>query len=125
MGDFFAGPSSRSVQSTIEALEPRRLLAVTAGSEPTNLFGLNGALYFSANDSNTGFELWKTDGTEGGTVLVKDILPSPESSLPGEFASVGNTLYFAIRGAESLQLWKSDGAEGGTVRVKDLTKCRR
>src|SRR5262245_57665670 len=32
-------------------------------------------IYFSANDGTTGTELWKTDGTATGTVLVKDIRP--------------------------------------------------
>ena len=36
---------------------------------------LNGELQFTATDGASGFELWKTDGTTAGTVLVKDINP--------------------------------------------------
>src|SRR5262249_31643835 len=42
-------------------------------SSPTNLTNVNGTLFFTANDSN-GTELWKSDGTQAGTVLVKDIM---------------------------------------------------
>jgi len=33
-------------------------------------------VFFAANDGITGFELWKSDGTAAGTVLVKDINPT-------------------------------------------------
>src|SRR5262245_14321839 len=41
------------------------------------LVDLNGTLLFRADDGVTGTELWRTDGTEAGTVLVKDIVPGP------------------------------------------------
>src|SRR5262249_28346174 len=34
-----------------------------------------GTVFFIANDGTTGMELWKSDGTAGGTVLVRDIVP--------------------------------------------------
>ena len=34
---------------------------------------VNGTLFFAANDGTHGRELWKSDGTAAGTVLVKDI----------------------------------------------------
>src|SRR5204862_7782346 len=43
---------------------------------------LGATLYFRANDGATGGELWKTDGTTSGTVLVKDIEVGAGSSLP-------------------------------------------
>lgn len=39
-------------------------------------------LFFVANDGTNGRELWKSDGTPAGTVLVKDILSGSSSSLP-------------------------------------------
>lgn len=41
---------------------------------------LNGKAYFSANDGEHGFELWRSDGTELGTELVQDINPGPGGS---------------------------------------------
>ena len=42
---------------------------------PTSLTNVNGTLFFTANDGTNGTELWKSDGTAAGTVLVKDINP--------------------------------------------------
>ena len=60
--------------------------------------------YFQAEDPVHGDELWKTDGTSLGTVLVKDIYPGRDSSLPEDLkpgyffgnisvSSVDNTKY--------------------------------
>ena len=42
---------------------------------PRNLTNVNGTLFFTADDGTNGRELWKSDGTAAGTVLVKDISP--------------------------------------------------
>ena len=87
---------------------------------------MGGTLFFSANDGTTGPELWKSDGTEAGTVLVKDINPNisygyPVGSYPHYLTDVGGTLFFAANdGTNSLELWKSDGTEAGTVLVADI-----
>jgi ELWxxDGT repeat protein len=39
-------------------------------------------LFFAANDGTNGNELWKTDGTEGGTEMVEDINPNAEDANP-------------------------------------------
>ena len=49
-------------------------------SNPHNFYPLNGSFLFTATDATHGEELWKTDGTAGGTVLVKDINPGSGSS---------------------------------------------
>src|SRR5262249_38426096 len=63
----------------LEPLENRCLLsavlvkdvnAVTVGSFPTELTDVNGTVFFVATDA-TGRNLWKSDGTEAGTELVK------------------------------------------------------
>ena len=49
-------------------------MPATAAS-PSSLTGVGGTLFFTADDGTHGRELWKSDGTEAGTVLVKDIDP--------------------------------------------------
>ena len=55
---------------TIKDIDP-----VGGGSSPRELTAVNGTLFFSADDGVHGEELWKSDGTAEGTVLVKDIFP--------------------------------------------------
>ena len=52
----------------------------SGGSFPNFLTDAGGTLFFSAFHPTSGGELWKSDGTEAGTVLVKDINPSGTSS---------------------------------------------
>jgi ELWxxDGT repeat protein len=91
-------------------------------SYPGGLKNLNGTLYFSAVDGENGRELWKSDGTEAGTVLVKDILPGTDSGNPGELTIVNSSLFFSARDGltNGSELWKSDGTAAGTIRVKDI-----
>ncbi len=78
-------------------------------------------LYFVADSGSTGAELWKTDGTSGGTSLVKDVLSGGTSSDPHSLTVVGSTLFFvATTPAAGDELWKSDGTQAGTVLVSDL-----
>ncbi len=87
-----------------------------------------GSFYFTANNyaSPPGqyindIELWKSDGTDGGTIMVKDIYPGYESSYPQNFTEINNSLYFTAYNATSgRELWKSDGTPGGTVIVKEI-----
>ncbi|MBL9115413.1 MAG: hypothetical protein JNJ83_10445 [Verrucomicrobiaceae bacterium] len=102
----------------------------TGGSNPTSLTVVGSTLYFMATDGNFGVELWKSDGTNAGTVQVKDIQPGTGSggAVPGAgtpptaLSVVGSTIYFyATDGTNGGELWKSDGTSGGTVMVKDYT----
>ncbi len=57
-----------------------------------------------------GFELWKSDGTEVGTAIVKDINPGEPSTGISEPTDVRGTLYFvAHQHKRGNELWTSDG----------------
>src|SRR6266516_4167319 len=94
-----------------------------SGLFPSEFVFFNGAWFFSADDGMSGTELWKSDGTPGGTVQVKDInsTSSGASSSPRGFTVFNNALYFsADDGGNGRELWKTDGTPGGTRLVMDI-----
>lgn len=77
--------------------------------------------FFRARSPGFGYELWVSDGTENGTVLVKDIYEGTSSSGLYHRTSFKNKLYFeADEGVYGDELWVSDGTEGGTYLLKDI-----
>lgn len=78
--------------------------------------------YFMAEGSSTtGYELWRSNGTAGGTTLVKDIYTGSGDGYPNHFKNINGTLYFWARtSVAGYELWKSDGTESGTVLIKDI-----
>ncbi|MCM2278611.1 MAG: hypothetical protein NDJ89_11110 [Oligoflexia bacterium] len=83
--------------------------------------GPGGVLLFGAFDGfDAGRELWRSDGTEAGTFILKDINPGGMNSSPIGFFSFGGAVYFRAVGVTGSELWKSDGTEAGTILVKDL-----
>ncbi|MBI4511280.1 MAG: hypothetical protein HY698_16725 [Deltaproteobacteria bacterium] len=94
---------------------------------PRPLTAVGGTVFFVAEDMVHGYELWKTDGTSAGTVLVKDIQPGLPSAFsyyaPRPFVAWDGTLYFAADdGEHGSELWRSDGTAEGTQLVRDLAK---
>src|SRR5215216_2965771 len=80
-------------------------------------------IYFTAKDGKHGLELWKSDGTNKGTKLVKNINPSSasEASDISNLVALRKKLYFSANdGKHGLELWRSDGTRSGTKLVKDI-----
>jgi ELWxxDGT repeat protein len=71
---------------------------------------VNGVGYFLGPSG-----LWKTDGTEAGTVLVKGL------TTLNVLANVNGTLFLAASdGVNGEEPWRSDGTTEGTVMIADL-----
>jgi ELWxxDGT repeat protein len=71
---------------------------------------ISDVIFFKASVDEYGWELWKSDGTEEGTVMVKDIRPGPDPSDPNGMTVMGDTLYFSAKdGIHGNELWTSDG----------------
>jgi ELWxxDGT repeat protein len=88
----------------------------------TSSMALGSNLIFSGySTNNLGVELWKSNGSEAGTTLIKDINIGSNPSNPSNFCMAGNTIFFtandAINGEE---LWITDGTTTGTELVKDI-----
>src|SRR6516162_7250480 len=87
----------------VEELECRALLSgtpqlladINPGAPPSNpsqMAVVGTTTYFAANDGTHGNELWKTDGTSGGTSMVADINPGSGSSNPSSVTNFNGKL---------------------------------
>lgn len=85
-----------------------------------NLTPFKNEIFFSGYDSSNDRELWKSDSTEAGTVMVKDINPSGDSEV-SNIIEYNNSLYFrANDGVNGNEIWNSDGTEQNTVLLKAI-----
>lgn len=128
-GSYNTGELWRT-DGTVDGTELVRDLS--SGVDPTNVtpsraqfVNSNGAIYFSANDGEHGWELWRTDGTKKGTVLVRDLAPPgpnpfEDGSYPRNISDVNGTLLFSADGF----LWKSNGTKTGTTKLRSVTNPR-
>lgn len=101
------------------------LLYLPRSSAPRGLTPLGSGLLFVARDEEHGEELWRSEGSTQGTVLVEDLCPgdcSPEIEEPTSFAtSFGTRVFFSAKDAASgRELWISNGSAEGTRLFVDL-----
>jgi ELWxxDGT repeat protein len=116
---FFTLASLGALSATASAAPVYKIGDIATRSQYRNEFVVfKGYVYFSGG----GGALWRTDGSEAGSTLVKDTQAGTTGYDPIQLTVVrdgsGNeTLFFAASGGE---LWKSDGTTAGTVLVKDF-----
>jgi ELWxxDGT repeat protein len=91
------------------------------GSRPFEDAVLNGIAYFGADDGIHGREFWRSNGTEAGTKMIKDINPGLASSDIHDITVSGGKLFFAADdGQHGREIWVSDGTTQGTKMLKDI-----
>ena len=100
------------------------ILPGNESSDPCYLTVVGDTLFFAADDGVHGHELWKTDGTEAGTLMLTDCYEGTPSALaPGyspysRLTAAGGLLYMICETPASLwELWRSDGTAAGTLPV--------
>jgi ELWxxDGT repeat protein len=84
---------------------------------------MDGAVYFRGRNDTNGLELWRTDGTADGTVMVADVIPGADSGVyhSPHMATIGDQVWFrALDPAAGFEIFVSDGTSAGTRMLTDL-----
>ncbi len=145
---FFVASDYSSTGATTDGLDLWEITGGTASivtatvpwaTGPSDLTALNGTtlLFWADGGNGYGDELWESDGTTSGTVMVKDINPGSA----GAYLSGSSETYGVSSGPSGLsqltvingeayfgandethgdELWESDGTAAGTALVKDI-----
>jgi ELWxxDGT repeat protein len=106
----------------IKDINPGSANGLPPGAGVLQVPNVNGVVFFPANNGVSGFQLWKSNGTASGTVLVKIIDPHGSSgySYPYPLVNVNGTVFFQdTDGTHGRELWRTDGTAAGTVMIKD------
>jgi len=109
--------TSGSNGAKVKTINPNGL-----GDKVGNLTNYKDMLFFTADDGITnGHELWKTNGTSGGTEVVKNIRSGNTDSDPNNLLVVDTVLLFSANdGSTGSELWKSEGDASNTSLIKDI-----
>lgn len=128
-GSESLGAESDARECHPEVGEARRVKTILPPSQfpgrlaeaPESLVEFRGQLFFAVNYEDSRTSLWRSDGTEAGTVAVREFPPMPNFPRVTALTSAQDRLFFlATEAATGQELWVSDGTTGGTHLVKDI-----
>jgi large repetitive protein len=110
-----ANPPARPAASLVDDLAPG-----PASSDPQDLTAMNGTLFFTAWTPGHGRQLWRTNGTAKGTVMLTHVA-GPAGADPQDLTVADGVLFFSASDPlHGRELWKSNGTAAGTVMVRDI-----
>ncbi|MFY2557373.1 HYR domain-containing protein [Corallococcus terminator] len=98
------------------------------GIENTGFVGWGDSLFFAGADALGGRELWRTDGTEAGTVRVADMMPGIDSSHPNALllaSPEGPLVFTALGPATGRELWRLDSPTGTPTLLAEMIEGAR
>lgn len=77
-------------------------------------------IFFAADNGTDGTEIFRTDGTAAGTMMLKDINTKGDA-YPKGFLLFKDELYFSASDGTNEGLYKTNGTAAGTVLIKQMT----
>jgi ELWxxDGT repeat protein len=88
---------------------------------PLSVVSLNGHIYFSSLTNDSTAVLWKTDGTNAGTIPVFTFHSDEAYIFVPTLGTIGNQLLLQGYDSENgYELWMSDGTTNGTRMIKEI-----
>jgi ELWxxDGT repeat protein len=121
---LLSAPAAHAQNIGVQAVD---IVPGSSGSSPFNFYAdeVGEVMYFTADDDVNGREPWVSDGTVGGTRLLRDIDPGSANSSPIAFARFGDFVYFDATGPSGDGLWRTDGTTDGTTEVSGAVRGAR
>jgi ELWxxDGT repeat protein len=103
----------------------KNLISVAKGS---TLTVIDNIIYFAGANNLNGVEPWKSDGTDAGTSMIRNLgRDAAPSSGPVNLIAAGDWVYFNAwdgtgpsNNAFANSMWRSDGTAEGTLRIAPL-----
>ena len=119
-----ASPNAKQLYSLQEGSNVPQLLSSSIYGV-NNLTKYNNQVVFTASSIQVEHYLYQepyiTDGTIGGTTIIKDIKPGNDGSSPDGYFLYMDKIYFsADDGTHGTELWSTNGTATGTQLVKDI-----
>lgn len=84
---------------------------------PSRVQVLGRKLVFAASSSESGRELYASDGTAQGTYRIADLYPGRTDANPGKFVHAGNQIAFVASTPAGKEVWVTDGTPTGNRQL--------
>ncbi len=91
------------------------------GSGISSLGSIGNKVIFNADNSVNGSELWISDGTDAGTLMLKDFYLGDrnKSGNPSVFKQYDNIITFLANDGTGIKMFRTDGTDKGTFQIWD------